>query len=71
MKVPSHGFVPPVFCHSANLNGGSSVTHFHGNRIFSNWSHEWNGGHGNPTPPKFNMVLEKLWLEDYFPIGAR
>ena len=21
------------------------------------------------TPPKFNIAPEKLWLEDYFPIG--
>ena len=26
-------------------------------------------GLANGTPPKFNIVPEKWWLEDYFPIG--
>ncbi len=31
-----------------------------------------NKGYFTPiTPPKFNIDPEKLWLEDYFPIGFR
>ncbi len=38
-------------------------------QLYRDYNKPWKKYPYEPTPPKFNIDPEKLWLEDYFPIG--